>query len=185
MSDKMKKNAKRSNWAILILLGIGLVVGLSISYGTGVVVHKTADEKFCTSCHVMQPMADSYNADVHGGKNPFGVKASCVDCHLPHNSLSSYLFAKAKTGLHDFMVQNFSDVSKIDWQAKRKRARDFVYDSGCLKCHANLRNATQSNPEGHIAYTVHKLYFEKKINKKCVDCHANVGHHILGDYIKK
>jgi len=182
MSNKMEKKAKRSIMAILLLLAIGLVIGLCISYGVGVMVQKTADAKFCTVCHTMQPMADSYHADVHGGKNSFGVKASCVDCHLPHDSLSSYLFEKAKTGLHDFRVQTFSDVSKIDWQAKRKKAKNFVYDSGCLRCHTNLKDATMSNPKGFIA---HKEYFEKRTDKKCVECHENVGHHILGDYIKK
>lgn len=182
MSDKMEKKTKRSIGAIFLLLAIGLAVGLWVSYGVGVMVHKTEDAEFCTICHTMKPMADSYREDVHGGKNSLGVTATCVDCHLPHDSLASYLFEKAKTGLHDVRVQNFTDTSNIDWETKRKRAKDFVYDSGCMSCHTNLRDATMSNPKGFIA---HKEYFEKRTDKKCVECHNNVGHHILGDYIKK
>ncbi|WP_424578633.1 NapC/NirT family cytochrome c [Arcobacter sp. 7ABA8] len=51
-----------------------------------------------------------------------------------------------------------------------------------MNCHTNLQNATSSNTKAFIA---HKEYFEKRTDKKCVECHKNVGHHILGDYIKK
>lgn len=182
MSLDTEKKAKNPLWFILIIIAIGAIVGMLVSFGIAVGVDKTSDDKFCTMCHTMQPMADAYLLDVHGGNNPRGTKATCVECHLPHDSLAGYLVEKAKTGFHDFRVQNFGDLESIDWEAKRKHAKNFVYDSGCMTCHTNLREATMSNPKGFIA---HKEYFEKRTDKKCVECHENVGHHILGDHIIK
>lgn len=182
MSCNTEKKAKKSVWFVLSLIVLGGILGLLVSFGVAVGVHQTSGEKFCTVCHTMQPMADSYRADVHGGNNPDGFKADCVSCHLPHEGLATYLFAKAQTGLHDFRVENFGDPKSIDWEAKRKHAKHFVYDSGCMSCHVNLHEATTGNPKAFIA---HKEYFEKRTDKKCVECHKNVGHHILGDYIKK
>ena len=182
MSCNTEKKVKKSLWFIICMLIIGGALGLLASFGIAVVVDKTSDDKFCTMCHTMQPMADAYSADVHGGNNPMGIKVNCVECHLPHDGLANYLFAKARTGLHDFRVENFGDLDSINWEEKRKHAKHFVYDSGCMHCHVKLRDVTMSDPKAFIA---HKEYFEKRTNKMCVECHNNVGHHNLGDYIKK
>ncbi len=51
-----------------------------------------------------------------------------------------------------------------------------------MTCHTNLENATSGNTKAFVA---HKEYFEKRTDKRCVDCHENVGHHNLGDYVRK
>ena len=163
-----------------LLIG-GMVIGAVLSFGTAVMIKNTGDEKFCTMCHTMQPMADAYNADVHGGNNAHGFQAKCVDCHLPHESLAGYMIEKARTGIHDVWAELTYDKSKIDWQEKRKHATHFVFDSACLHCHVNLEDATMSDPKGFIA---HKAYFQDHA-KKCVECHENVGHHNLGSYISR
>ncbi len=181
MSRDTEKKDKSIKY-ILGLLVLGGFIGVLFSFGVAYGVHKTSDEKFCTVCHTMKPMAKSYSQDIHGGKNKDGVKADCVSCHLPHDSLVNYLYTKAQTGIHDVRVQFFGDLESIDWEKKRKEARKLVFDSGCMSCHANLENATSEDPRAFVA---HKEYFEKRTDKRCVDCHENVGHHNLGDYIKK
>jgi len=173
-----KKNLSKMAPFIIILIGIG--IGSLGSFTTAVMVEKTSGKEFCSKCHTMEPMTESYLADIHGGNNDKGLRAKCVDCHLPHQSLMGYLVEKAKTGTHDVWAELTYNKSKIDWQAKRKHAKDFVYDSGCLHCHSNLKDATMGSPKSFIA---HKAYFLNK-KKKCIECHT-VGHHNLGDYISK
>lgn len=177
------KNEKRnfSKMALFGIILIGVGIGSLGSFTTAVMVEKTSGDNFCSQCHTMEPMTKSYLSDIHGGNNDKGLKAKCVDCHLPHHSLMGYLVEKAKTGTHDVWAELTYDKSKIDWHGKEKHAKDFVYDSGCLHCHSNLKNATMGNPKSFIA---HKAYFLNK-NKKCVECHTSVGHHNLGDYIPK
>ena len=162
------------------MITVGLLTGVGASYTTAIIVEHTKDDQFCATCHTMQPMINSYHADVHGGKNPEGIKVNCLGCHAPHDSLLNYLFTKATTGTHDAIAEVFYDKSKIDWEAKRKHAKDFVYDSGCMSCHTNLRQATQSN---HRAFIAHKDYFLKRTTKTCVACHSNVGHFELSKYL--
>lgn len=182
MASNSNKKSKKSFLIILFLVGFGVVVGLFISLGIAQGVKETGDAKFCVKCHTMQPMADAYHASTHGGSNKAGVRAECNDCHLPHNNVANYLYQKAMIGFHDIKVQTFGDLKSIDWEEKRKHARDYVFDSGCLSCHENLKDATMGTPKGYLA---HRQYFLKFVDKKCVDCHKNVGHYNLGGYIKK
>jgi len=182
MASDRENKAKKSVRMILLLLVGGGVLGMILSLGIAEMVHVTSTDKFCTVCHTMQPMADSYHADIHGGNNSKGLKATCVACHLPHDTMVNYMWQKVGISLHDVRVQVLSDTSKIDWNAKRKHAKTFVYDSGCVSCHTNLQEATMRDPKAFIA---HKEYFEGRTDKTCVECHANVGHHVLGDYLKK
>jgi putative tetraheme cytochrome c len=84
-----------------IALGVfiaGGAIGMLVSLGIAQMIHMTGDDKFCVSCHVMEPMRDAYLNDIHGGKNRVGVKADCVACHLPHDNVLNYVFRKAYNG---------------------------------------------------------------------------------------
>ncbi len=84
-----------------IALGVfiaGGAIGMLVSLGIAQMIHATGDDKFCVSCHVMEPMRDAYLNDIHGGKNRVGVKADCVACHLPHDNVLNYVFRKAYNG---------------------------------------------------------------------------------------
>jgi cytochrome c-type protein NapC len=61
-----------------------LILGAALSVGGIIVIlswfvvatglEETSDQNFCTSCHIMQPVAKAYLKDVHGGKSFHGVK---------------------------------------------------------------------------------------------------------------
>ncbi|MCD6400393.1 MAG: NapC/NirT family cytochrome c [Anaerolineales bacterium] len=75
----MKKRNKIFKW----LGGIGaffvLVIVSWMVTETGIEVTSHAD--FCSVCHAMEPMTNSYHDSVHGGNNPRGIMAACTDCH--------------------------------------------------------------------------------------------------------
>lgn len=166
---------------------IGILIALFlVSFGSWMsiefTVELTSDAFFCGKCHPMEPMIDSYMASTHGGNNSHGVMAACTDCHVSHESLVSHILGKAKSGSHDVWVMYTQDTSQIDWETKRLRREEFVYDSGCLTCHQNLENATQGNTKAFIA---HKAYFLGETEDQCVSCHQHVGHKNLGHYINQ
>lgn len=173
--EKLRKSSCKF-WIFL-----GLVIGLVASLGIAQVIHSTSGPFPCSMCHVMKPMIKAYENDVHGGKNPHGIKVSCADCHLPHDNVPSYLWGKFKISAHDAWAQLTYDKDKIDWQAKRKRVKEFVYESACLSCHSNLKDAMHAGK----SFLAHRDYFEKKTQKTCLDCHSNVGHKDLGYYLPK
>jgi len=164
------------------LLPIAVIAPLVVivSWGaTEIMVEQTGDKDFCTSCHSMIPVGASYEADVHGGANNSGVRAQCIDCHVPHDNPFAYLWGKAVSGTHDVWAEMTYDLDAIDWQAKRKHPERFVYDSGCLHCHSNLERATMADVKAFVA---HKPYFLGKTEQTCANCHA-VGHKNLSKYI--
>ena len=192
-ADRVRESASRMmNWAksnrgrtVLALAAIVLViVPLAVTaswFVTQTMIDVTSGEAFCASCHTMEPMAKAYREDVHGGKSAIGVKAKCVECHLPHDNNFVYLVAKARIGIHDVWAQTFYNLDKIDWEAKRKYREHFVYDSGCLHCHSNLQDATLTKT---TAFVAHKPYFLGEVKDKCVTCHENVGHKNLSAFLK-
>lgn len=161
---------------LLTLVAIAVIVPAVMAtgwVGTETMIEETSDAEFCTSCHTMEPFATSHAQDVHGGKNPGGVVAHCTDCHLPHESAAQHLFAKAKTGTRDAIAQAIYPVHKPDWIANLEERDEYVYDSGCLNCHAALKDATTDDP---AALAAHKAYFGGDLGEGCVSCHEQVGH---------
>ena len=143
-------------------------------------VQGTSGEAFCGGCHTMTPMVDSYREDVHGGAGNQGVQAKCTQCHIPHNNTVNYMFMKARFGMHDAWAQLTYDLDAIDWQEKRGHSENYVFDSGCLKCHANLQAASESSAVNFVA---HRPYFLGTTESKCVTCHNRVGHKDLGAHL--
>lgn len=193
MKDNNEGNGIKKFWfgwkGLAVLITLGVLGGMIISFVTVVAVKETSGVNFCSSCHSMKPMAEAYRNDVHGGYGESGVVAKCADCHLPHESTLGYLVQKARTGMWDVWVESTHDTSKIDWHEKRDERRNWVYDSGCLHCHENLLRGTRPNKK---AFTAHKAYFAKKLVvqsdegrdlARCADCHKHVGHYQIEKHL--
>ncbi|MFP4496167.1 MAG: cytochrome c3 family protein [Halochromatium sp.] len=171
-----KRWIRRLLFTLIIIAIIVPAVMAAGWIGTETVVEKTSDAEFCSSCHTMEPFATSHEQDVHGGNNPGGVVAHCTDCHLPHDDAAQHLLAKAKTGTHDAIAQAIYPIHKPDWIANLEERAEYVYDSGCLSCHAALKDATSDDAE---ALAAHKAYFGGDVGAGCVSCHEHVGHQDL------
>lgn len=169
---------------LLLIVGGGFIAFVVLPFVSWLVTDEsitaTSDAQFCVNCHTMEPFEKAHTADVHGGQNSHGVRATCAQCHLPHDSSLNYLYVKARTGIHDILVEKFGDPENVDWEAGRTRREEFVYDSGCLTCHTNLENATMASNKAFIA---HRAYFVGNTDDKCVTCHEHVGHADLQKYI--
>ena len=164
------------------MLSFGLLIGIVFSFIFTIAVKSTSDASFCVRCHTMKPVVASYYDDLHGGKNKTGVRASCTDCHLPHDNLVNYLFQKGRTGIHDVYAEIFKDKSKINWEERLDHREEYTYDSGCLKCHSELEEATLTNKKSFLA---HKHYFSKTITSQCTTCHPHVGHKNIKSHFNK
>ncbi len=165
-----RKFGKKTLWAGL---AIGLLLSAVTVIASGFMIETTNKDAFCVRCHVMTPFRTAWTESVHGGQNPQGFTAQCVDCHLPHGNFIDYFVTKAVTGTGD-VVQNFIiDPVEFDWGANAEARRTlFTFDSACRHCHNNL------TPKGLTSggFIAHRAYLQKATVKKCVDCHPHVGH---------
>ena len=177
----------KNKWVRIFTLAlIGLIAFIVLPFFSWLITDEgitaTSDATFCVSCHSMEPFENAHTADIHGGNNAHGVRATCAQCHLPHDSSFNYMVTKARTGIHDLWVENFGDPENINWEAKRLNREDYVYDTGCITCHTNLQEATMATNKGFIA---HRDYYLGIIDDVCVTCHENVGHADLSFYISQ
>ncbi|PID30209.1 MAG: cytochrome C [Candidatus Cloacimonadota bacterium] len=161
------------------LILIGVIIGVVVSLISAEMVEHTSGVEFCSSCHSMEGMTEAYKLDVHGGYNKNGTKAKCSDCHLPHNNVVNYLFAKGYTGVKDVIGEIFY-ADGIDWIPRLENRADYTYSSGCKKCH-DLKAMREDIPK---AYLAHKEYEMGRV-KSCVECHRHVGHKNMIDHLKK
>lgn len=161
---------------IFFVLLISFFISLLFAYTTLEVVVKTSSANYCVSCHEMAPMKASYDQDVHGGRGKSGIKASCVSCHLPHDSIINYLYTKVEKGIKETTIHYFTDLNKIDWHKKRENRDDYVYDSGCIKCHTNYDDNSSYSLKAKQMHMHYKELLNTNKELTCATCHAEVGH---------
>jgi cytochrome c-type protein NapC len=170
-----KRTPSKSGAKKLLIFGamFGVVGAMVLVLASGFMVETTNTDDFCSKCHVMEPFRTSWQASVHGGKNPQGFAAQCVDCHLPHGNFVDYLVTKAITGTNDVYQNLTIDGKNFNWAANTEEYRlEFTFDSACHRCHHNLTPPGISKG-GLIA---HRSYLRGEANKMCAECHMHVGH---------
>ncbi len=178
--ETQRSENKRGWWVGLI---IGVVLTTLTVLASGFMIETTNTDTFCVTCHAMTPFRDAWTQSVHGGQNPQGFAAQCVDCHLPHGNFIEYVTAKAITGTSDVIQNIIIDKEKFDWMGNsEKRRMKFTYDSACRRCHHQL-DAAPGMPRG--GFLAHRAYLRGDTTKKCAECHPHVGHKNMAEMVNR
>lgn len=157
---------------VLMLIGGLLVVGGKVS------LDHTNTIAFCTSCHEMKDNNfDEYSPTIHA-RNRTGVKATCSDCHVPHEFVDTIVRkVKAANDVFQHFTGRIDTKEKFEEHrlelAKRVWLRMKETDSReCRYCHDV--NAMEPEMQGKTARKQH----EKILNggKTCIDCHYGIAH---------
>ena len=173
-----KKPFKILGWGA----GFGIVVTVLLVLASGFMIESTNTDTFCVSCHYMNPFRDAWLASPHGGANPRGVEAQCVDCHLPHDNYLQYLVVKGKTGASDYYNNLFIDPYTFDWAGNSEANRQkFTFDSACQSCHADLTPPGM----GRGGFLAHRAKLRGETMKTCTECHPHVGHRDMLDRVDR
>ncbi len=167
---KERSGGKRA-WRVGLAMGILLAMVTVLA--SGFMIETTNTDTFCVTCHLMTPFRTSWKESVHGGNNPQGFAAQCVDCHLPHGNFLQYLTTKAITGTGDVIQNMVIDPVTFDWAGNAEQNRQkFTFDSACRRCHHEL------TPRGIKVggLLAHRAYLLGEVKKTCTECHPHVGH---------
>lgn len=134
--------------ALGILIGLG---GFTFVYARGT-SYLSNDPETCINCHVMRDQFEAWNTSSHRNV------AVCNDCHTPHDFLGKWI-TKGINGFNHglaFTTGNYPEVIHI-----REHNAEIVQEN-CLGCHQTL---------------VSQVYGEHSdADRRCVECHGNVGH---------
>lgn len=156
----------------LILLGGLLVAGGKIT------IDQTNTIEFCTSCHEMRDNNFAeYKHTIHA-ENRTGVKATCSDCHVPHEFVDTMVRKlKASNDVVQHFLGTIDTPEKFEAHrlelAKRVWLRMKESDSReCRNCHDV--KAMSRDMQGKTAQKQHQ-----KLNsgeRTCIDCHYGIAH---------
>jgi cytochrome c-type protein NapC len=159
----------------------GFVGGILFWGGFNTAMEMTNNEKFCTGCHEMRDnVFQELKPTIHY-TNRSGVRATCPDCHVPHNWTDK--LARKMQASKEVWGKIFGTIStKEKFEGKRLElaqhewARLKANDSlECRNCH-NFQSMdfTRQSPR---AQAQHSTALARK-EKTCIDCHKGIAHRL-------
>jgi cytochrome c-type protein NapC len=139
------------------------------------------EEAFCLSCHEMRAnVFEEMQSTIHYS-NRSGVRATCSDCHVPHNwtdriarkmQASKEVWGKI-VGTIDTRAK-FLDrrLTMAEHEWARLKANDSLE---CRNCHRF--NSMDLTRQGARAAAVHERWLLTG-EKTCIDCHKGIAHRL-------
>ncbi|MDX0676094.1 cytochrome C [Sinorhizobium medicae] len=166
----------------LAFLTLGGFVGGVIFWGAfNTALELTNTEEFCVSCHEMRAnVYEELTRTVHFS-NRSGVRASCPDCHVPHEwtdkiarkmQASKEVWGKifGTINTREKFLNHRLELAKHEWA--RLKANDSLE---CRNCHSSaamdLSKQTQRAAEIHTRYLLPG-------RATCIDCHKGIAHEL-------
>ncbi|RVJ71963.1 cytochrome c3 family protein [Sinorhizobium meliloti] len=166
----------------LAFLTLGGFVGGVIFWGAfNTALELTNTEEFCVSCHEMRAnVYEELRRTVHFS-NRSGVRASCPDCHVPHEwtdkiarkmQASKEVWGKifGTINTREKFLDHRLELAKHEWA--RLKANDSLE---CRNCHSSaamdLSKQTQRAAEIHTRYLLPG-------RATCIDCHKGIAHEL-------
>ncbi|MEP3428019.1 MAG: NapC/NirT family cytochrome c [Roseibium sp.] len=174
-----EKLVRPSTAIVGVVLAFGFVGGLVFWGGFNTVLDYTNSEQFCISCHTMRDNTYvEYQDSIHY-TNRSGVRATCSDCHVPHE-WSAKLMRKvgAVKDVWGQITGRVNTPEKFEAHrlemAQREWSR-FRRDSSlaCRNCHDTsfFDTAVQSEPAAYM-----HTYMKQQGGFTCIDCHKGIAH---------
>ena len=164
-----------------VLVIAGFVAGIIFWGGFNTALEVTNTEKFCTSCHEMRDNVFAELKSTIHFTNRSGVRATCPDCHVPHNWTDK--LARKMQASQEVWGKLFGYINTREkFQDKRLElalhewARFKANDSlECRNCHsADSMDVTKQSPRAAVAHERYLFTGEKT----CIDCHKGIAHHL-------
>ena len=163
-----RKGTRAAKFGITSVLVLGGLFGM-FTGATGYTAHYANATSYlsdspqaCINCHIMN---DQYNS---WSSSPHHDRATCNDCHVPHDSVAHKYFVKAEHGYRHskgFTFQDFHEPIQIT-----QGSRNVVVDN-CVRCHDSMTHDIRLAASGN-----HPASQGISGGVDCIHCHASVAH---------
>jgi cytochrome c-type protein NapC len=159
----------------------GFVAGIFFWGGFNTALEATNTERFCTGCHEMHDnVFQELKTTIHYS-NRSGVRASCPDCHVPHEwthkiarkmqaskEVWGWLFGTINTR-EEFLAKR-RELAEHEWA--RLKANDSLE---CRNCHDfTYMDFTRQSLRAERAHATELA----SGTKTCIDCHKGIAHRL-------
>ena len=159
----------------------GFVAGVIFWGGFNTALEVTNTEKFCIGCHEMENnVYQELQSTIHF-TNRSGVRATCPDCHVPHNWTDK--IARKMQASKEVWGKVFGTINTREkFEAKRRHlaenewARLKANDSlECRNCHNfDYMDFTRQSKRASQMHSTSLASGEKT----CIDCHKGIAHQL-------
>ena len=159
----------------------GFIAGILFWGGFNTALEVTNTEAFCTSCHEMRDNVFVELQPTIHYTNRSGVRATCPDCHVPHNwtdkiarkiqaskEVWGTLFGTINT--RDKFLGKRLELAQHEWA--RLKANNSLE---CRNCH-NLESMDFTR-QSKRAMEMHSTLLARG-EKTCIDCHKGIAHRL-------
>jgi cytochrome c-type protein NapC len=175
----LKSPAKKLSLAFLTVGGF--VAGIVFWGGFNTALELTNTETFCVSCHEMKDNVFAELKSTVHYTNRSGVRATCPDCHVPHdwtNKIARKMAASKEVWGTIFGTINTREkfqnkrleLAKHEWS--RFKANDSLE---CRNCH-NYEYMDTSLQSSRASDQHQRL--KANGDKTCIDCHKGIAHEL-------
>lgn len=182
------KNILKKVWSILSkpsvhisfgVLSIGsFIAGIIFWGGFNTALEVTNTEEFCIGCHEMADNVYVELQDTVHWKNHSGVRATCPDCHVPHN-WTDKIARKMQASKEVFGAVFGSIDTREKFLAKRGELAQHEWDRftannslECKNCHDyDSMDFTLMSEQAQVQM---KIAAER--DQSCIDCHKGIAH---------
>lgn len=150
-------------WRTIVVIVLGIFVGLGcyVFYISNAVSYISDDPKTCINCHVMNPQYSTWFHSSHR------ERATCNDCHVPHDNVFNKYYFKAKDGLRHATIFSLRLEPQVIY-IKEEGAE--VVQQNCVRCHSFLITDNKM-----LAKTQEFDHFRTD-GRYCWSCHREVPH---------
>jgi cytochrome c-type protein NapC len=159
----------------------GFIGGVVFWGGFNTALEATNTEQFCVSCHEMEDNVFAELKSTIHYTNRSGVRASCPDCHVPHEwtdkiarkmQASKEVWGKVFGTIdtrEEFLAMRRA-LAEHEWE--RLKANDSLE---CRNCHASVSmDLTRQSTRAAATHERFLLTGEKT----CIDCHKGIAHRL-------
>lgn len=185
------KNMLKRFWNVLrrpsVHLSFGLltigsfIAGIIFWGGFNTALEATNNEKFCIGCHEMKDNVYVELQNTIHFTNRSGVRATCPDCHVPHNwtdKIARKMQASKEVWGKIFGTINTREkfeehrlmLAQNEW--RRLKANNSLE---CRNCHQF--ESMDFTKQSKRAVAAHSSFLERG-EKTCIDCHKGIAHQL-------
>ncbi len=174
-------NSPSRHFSLAFLTVGGFVAGIIFWGGFNTALELTNTETFCTGCHEMRDnVFQEIKPTIHY-TNRSGVRATCPDCHVPHNwtdkiarkmqaskEVWGTIFGTINT--REKFLEKRIELARHEWI--RMKANDSLE---CRNCHD--LESMDFTVQSKRAAEQHERFLASG-EKTCIDCHKGIAHQL-------
>ena len=159
----------------------GFMAGVFFWGGFNTALEVTNTEAFCISCHEMESnVYEEMKQTIHF-TNRSGVRATCPDCHLPHEWTDK--IARKMQASKEVWGKIFGTIdTREKFEEKRRELAEHEWarlkannSLECRNCHT--ADSMDITKQGARAARIHEQYLFTG-ERTCIDCHKGIAHRL-------